>query len=58
MGVGPIDAIPKVLEQFGLKKEDIDLWEVGSFAQNLQISSLTNALLDQRGFCVAIRLLR
>lgn len=28
MGLGPIAAIPKVLAQAGLSKEDIDVWEV------------------------------
>ncbi|KAJ8522533.1 hypothetical protein ONZ45_g909 [Pleurotus djamor] len=28
MGVGPVDAIPKILEKYGLQKEDIDLWEI------------------------------
>ena len=47
MGVGPIDAIPKVLEQFGLKKEDIDLWEVRGLGQTSDISLLTYTFLDQ-----------
>ena len=28
MGIGPAVAIPKALDQAGLKKEDIDIWEV------------------------------
>ena len=28
MGVGPVIAIPKVLEKVGLTKEDVDLFEV------------------------------
>ena len=28
MGIGPIYAIPKLLERTGLKTEDIDLWEI------------------------------
>jgi len=28
MGVGPIAAIPKVLSQFGLSKEDVDVYEI------------------------------
>jgi acetyl-CoA acyltransferase 1 len=28
MGIGPSLAIPKVLEKTGLKKEDVDLWEI------------------------------
>ncbi|KAI6007371.1 hypothetical protein EDD15DRAFT_2210795 [Pisolithus albus] len=29
MGIGPIVAIPKVLAQMGLSKEDVDVYEVG-----------------------------
>jgi acetyl-CoA acyltransferase 1 len=32
MGISPIFAIPKVLEQAGLSKEDIDVYEVGKNA--------------------------
>ena len=28
MGVGPLYAIPKVLEKTGLKKEDVDFYEI------------------------------
>ena len=28
MGIGPVFAVPKLLEQTGLKMEDIDLWEL------------------------------
>ena len=28
MGIGPVYAIPKLLKRFGLKMEDIDLWEL------------------------------
>ena len=28
MGIAPIAAIPKVLTQFGLSKEDVDIYEV------------------------------
>ncbi|MCA0239927.1 MAG: acetyl-CoA C-acyltransferase [Proteobacteria bacterium] len=28
MGIGPVFAIPKLLQRFGLKVEDIDLWEL------------------------------
>jgi len=30
MGVGPVVAIPKVLAQTGLSKEDVDVWEVST----------------------------
>lgn len=29
MGIGPVPAIEKVLSQTGLRKEDVDTWEVG-----------------------------
>jgi acetyl-CoA acetyltransferase len=28
MGIGPIYAVPKLLERFNLKTDDIDLWEL------------------------------
>jgi acetyl-CoA C-acetyltransferase len=28
MGIGPVFAVPKLLDRFGLKVEDIDLWEL------------------------------
>ena len=28
MGIGPVFAIPKLLKRFGLKMDDIDLWEL------------------------------
>src|SRR6185369_6209481 len=28
MGIGPVYAIPKLLQRFGLKMDDIDLWEL------------------------------
>ena len=28
MGIGPVYAIPKLLKRFGLKMDDIDLWEL------------------------------
>jgi len=28
MGIAPVVAIPKLLENTGLKKEDVDLWEI------------------------------
>ena len=28
MGIGPVEAVPKALKIAGLKKEDIDLWEL------------------------------
>lgn len=32
MGISPVAAVPKVLEQTGLSKDDIDVFEVISFA--------------------------
>ena len=32
MGIGPIAAIPKVLTQVGLTKDDIDVYEVSTSA--------------------------
>lgn len=29
MGIGPVAAIPKVLDQFGLSKGDVDVYEAG-----------------------------
>jgi len=40
MGIGPIAAIPKVLAQVGLSKEDIDVWEINE------------AFASQFAFCV------
>lgn len=31
MGISPVAAIPKVLGQYGLGKEDVDVYEVGLF---------------------------
>ena len=28
MGIGPVFAVPKLLEQHGLKVDDIDIWEL------------------------------
>jgi acetyl-CoA C-acetyltransferase len=28
MGIGPVFAVPRLLERFGLRKDDIDLWEL------------------------------
>jgi acetyl-CoA acyltransferase 1 len=41
MGIGPIAAIPKVLAQAGLTKEDVDVFEVSccGLCQNMIISS-------------------
>jgi len=55
MGISPIFAIPKVLEQVGLKKEDIDVYEVrrimrlGKLTDHLQINE---AFASQFAYCV------
>lgn len=55
MGIGPAEAIPKMLEKAGLKAEDVNLWEVGCrFETRLQPQSswlITSAHdpKDQRG---------
>jgi acetyl-CoA C-acetyltransferase len=28
MGIGPVFAVPRLLERFGMKMDDIDLWEL------------------------------
>ena len=28
MGIGPVFAVPRLLERFGLRREQIDLWEL------------------------------
>jgi hypothetical protein len=35
MGISPVFAIPKLLDQLGLSKEDIDVYEVRSKASNI-----------------------
>lgn len=59
MGISPIFAIPKVLEQVGLTKEDIDVYEVctsvhvfASFYQFLTRTQINEAFASQFAYCV------
>lgn len=56
MGIAPVYAIPKVLEQIGLSKEDIDVYEV-HLALCTNQAHLT-VPTDQRGIRLSIRILR
>jgi acetyl-CoA acyltransferase 1 len=47
MGIAPIYAIPKVLEQTGLNQRDIDVYEVWTFLYYLQTPSKTWRATDQ-----------
>jgi acetyl-CoA acyltransferase 1 len=60
MGIAPIYAIPKVLDQIGLDYQDIDVYEVGDFYASLsyRLHESRDYALDQRGICVTVRLLR
>lgn len=56
MGIAPVYAIPKVLEQVGLSKEDIDVYEV-----HLVLCTNKSHLIiptDQRGIRISIHVLR
>ncbi|MBW1646151.1 MAG: thiolase family protein [Deltaproteobacteria bacterium] len=48
MGVGPAYAIPKVLEQAGLKTKDIDLFEINEAFASQCIYSLRQTKLEKR----------
>ena len=40
MGIGPVYAVPKLLERFGLSVDDIDLWELNeAFASQVLYSA-------------------
>jgi len=40
MGIGPVFAVPKLLQQHGLKIDDIDLWELNeAFAVRSSIAA-------------------
>lgn len=47
MGIGPAEAIPKVLKQTGLKKEDIDLIEINEAFASQTIAVLRELNLDE-----------
>lgn len=59
MGIGPSIAIPTVLSQVGITKDDVDLFEVRIFCYSCRSSvGLTaNSRVDQRSICVNVRLL-
>lgn len=46
MGIGPIEAIPKVLKQCGLKKEDIDLFELNEAFASQSLAVIRKLDLD------------
>ncbi len=46
MGIGPIDAIPAAIEMAGLKKEDIDLFELNEAFASQSIAVIREAGLD------------
>lgn len=46
MGIGPIEAIPKVLKQCGLKKEDIDLFELNEAFASQSLAVIRTLGLD------------
>jgi len=49
MGIGPVFAVPKLLQRFGLKVEDIDLWELNeAFASQALYCQQTLALPTER----------
>jgi len=47
MGIGPIYAIPKALEQAGLKKEDIDLFELNEAFASQSLAVIRELGLDE-----------
>ena len=59
MGIGPVFAIPKLLERFGLKMDDIGLWELNeAFAVQVLYCrdklGIDNALLNVTGGSISI----
>jgi len=60
MGIGPAVAIPKALERAGMKKEDIDLWEVNeAFASQAvyctkELGIRRHKLLNPRGSGISL----
>lgn len=47
MGIGPIYAIPKALEMAGLKKEDIDLFELNEAFASQSLAVIRELGLDE-----------
>jgi acetyl-CoA C-acetyltransferase len=59
MGIGPVFAVPKLLKRFGLKVEDIGLWEVNeAFAVQVlycrDILQIPNELLNVDGGAISV----
>ena len=59
MGIGPVFAIPKLLERFNLKMDDIGLWELNeAFAVQVlycaDVLGIPNELLNVNGGSIAI----
>jgi acetyl-CoA C-acetyltransferase len=49
MGIGPVYAVPKVLDRLGLKSGDIDLWELNeAFAVQVLYCRDTLGIADER----------
>ncbi len=59
MGIGPVYAVPRLLERHGLKMDDIDLWELNeAFAVQVLYSrdklGIPNELLNVNGGAISI----
>ncbi|MEL6965983.1 MAG: acetyl-CoA C-acyltransferase [Pseudomonadota bacterium] len=59
MGIGPIYAVPKLLERFGLKVDDIDLWELNeAFAVQVlhsrDVLGIDNEKLNVNGGAISV----
>ncbi|KPA20107.1 3-ketoacyl-CoA thiolase [Shimia sp. SK013] len=59
MGVGPIYAVPKLLEAHGLKMDDIGLWELNeAFAcqvlQSARVLGIPNEILNVNGGAISV----
>jgi acetyl-CoA C-acetyltransferase len=49
MGIGPVFAVPKLLERNGLKVDDIDLWELNeAFASQVLYCQRVLGIPDER----------
>jgi acetyl-CoA acyltransferase len=47
MGIGPIEAVPKVLKRYGMKLEDIDLFELNEAFASQSLAVIRELGLDQ-----------
>lgn len=59
MGIGPIHAVPKLLEAHGLKMDDIGLWELNeAFAcqvlQSARVLGIPNDILNVNGGAISV----